>query len=220
MTNRRFDSHSRAQAAETTLDLLDAVENGTPVSQRGLAERLGVALGLTNALLKRCGRKGLLKFREAPGRRFAYYITPKGFAEKTRLTAEYLTGSLHFFSRAREEYAEAVDYCRSRGWANIAFYGTGELSEIALLAMQEAGLKPVAIIDPTRNNDTFFGIPVARTIVEAETASPIDAVIITESRQPQAAYDEACLALGDRPALAPALLRISRQDTPSRRDTA
>jgi DNA-binding MarR family transcriptional regulator len=210
MVDSRFDSQNRVQAAETTLDLLDAVESGAPVSQRGLAEKLGVALGLTNALLKRCGRKGLLKFREAPGRRFAYYVTPKGFAEKSRLTAEYLSSSLHFFARARDEYAEAVDYCVNRGLKNIAFYGAGELSEIALLALNDAGLRPVAVIEPTRNVETFHGVPVARTIDEAQSIAAVDAIIITESRHPQATFDTLHKASNDLPIVTPRLLRVRR----------
>ena len=210
MVDSRFDSQNRVQAAETTLDLLDAVESGAPVSQRGLAEKLGVALGLTNALLKRCGRKGLLKFREAPGRRFAYYITPKGFAEKSRLTAEYLSSSLHFFNRARDEYAEAVDYCSNRGLKNIVLCGSGELSEIALLAMNEAGLRPVAVIDPTRNLKMFHDVPITRSISEARSIANVDAVIITESRQPQAVFDTLHEMSSDLPIVTPRLLRVRR----------
>ena len=65
-----------------TLGLLDAVHQNSSVSQRSLAAELGIALGLTNAYFKRCVRKGLVKVRSAPANRYAYYLTPKGFAEK------------------------------------------------------------------------------------------------------------------------------------------
>src|SRR3546814_4310673 len=59
-----------------------------------------------SALLKRCAAKGLVKIQNAPARRYAYYLTPKGFAEKSRLVAEYLETSLHFFRGARSQYEE------------------------------------------------------------------------------------------------------------------
>ena len=60
------------------------------MTQRHLADRLGVALGLANSYLRRCARKGLIKITQAPDNRYLYYLTPQGFTEKTRLTARYL----------------------------------------------------------------------------------------------------------------------------------
>jgi DNA-binding MarR family transcriptional regulator len=75
------------------LDLLTSVEQDGKRSQRRIAAELGIALGLVNAYLKRCVKKGLVKVHDAPARRYAYYLTPHGFAEKSRLTVQYLTDS-------------------------------------------------------------------------------------------------------------------------------
>ena len=72
------------------LNLLDVVEENSAITQRSLAAELGVALGLTNTYLKRCAKKGFIKVQQVPSNRYAYYLTPHGFAEKSRLTAEYL----------------------------------------------------------------------------------------------------------------------------------
>ncbi len=85
------------ESGEITLGLLTAVEANSQLTQRSAAKELGVALGLVNAYLKRCIRKGLIKVKQAPANRYAYYVTPKGFAEKSRLTVEYLSVSLAFF---------------------------------------------------------------------------------------------------------------------------
>ena len=85
------------------LNLLSALEAGTSESQASLARRIGAAVGLVNALLRRSVRKGYVKMTSAPARRYTYYLTPKGFAEKSRLTAEYLAFSLDFFRRARRD---------------------------------------------------------------------------------------------------------------------
>ena len=94
-----LDTNSR-ENSRITLGLLEAVESGRAHTQRGLAADLGIALGLVNIYLKRCVKKGLVKVSQAPARRFAYYLTPNGFAEKSRLTGEYLSWSLTFFRMA------------------------------------------------------------------------------------------------------------------------
>src|SRR5512147_747867 len=91
---------------ERHLEILTAIEEGTPLTQRALAERLGVALGLANLYLKRLAGKGFIKVREFPtkpyaGKRLRYVLTPKGATEKARLTYEYIGHSLQLFRRTR-----------------------------------------------------------------------------------------------------------------------
>ena len=75
----------------TTLGILNAIDDKNDITQRHLAARLNVALGLTNSYLKRCIHKGLVKVHQAPATRYLYYLTPKGFTEKSRLTSAYLS---------------------------------------------------------------------------------------------------------------------------------
>src|SRR5689334_4018081 len=89
--------------AQITLGMLTAVEGNSGVTQRTLARELGIALGLTNTYIKRCVNKGLIKVTHIPAKRYAYYLTPKGFSEKSRLTAQYLTHSFNFFRIARAQ---------------------------------------------------------------------------------------------------------------------
>ena len=96
-----------SEQARIMLGLLESVGRGEGQTQRRLAAELGIALGLVNAYLKRCVNKGLVKIREAPARRYAYYLTPQGFAEKSRLTVEYLSNSFAFFRRARSKRCTA-----------------------------------------------------------------------------------------------------------------
>ncbi len=79
MRDGRMFSES-ANEAETaiTLAVLNAVHENDKVTQRSLAQEVGVALGLTNAYLKRCVKKGLVKVKQAPANRYLYYLTPKG----------------------------------------------------------------------------------------------------------------------------------------------
>src|ERR1700758_5366307 len=93
------------------LNLLNSVDDGAQ-SQRRIAEDLGIALGLVNAYLKRCVKKGLVKVSEAPARRYAYYLTPQGFAEKSRLTVQYLSNSFSFFRLAKSDCARVLDQAK------------------------------------------------------------------------------------------------------------
>src|SRR5204863_3442431 len=111
---------------------------------------LGIALGLANAYLRRCVRKGLVKIRQVPLNRYAYYLTPKGFAEKSQLTAEYLALSFNFFRQARSDCAVLLKECAALGWQRVVLYGAGELAEIAVLSAAESEIQVILVIDPTR----------------------------------------------------------------------
>ena len=67
---------------QLTLGLLQAIDEREDISQRHLAQEMGVALGLANSYLKRCVKKGWIKISTAPANRYLYYLTPIGFAEK------------------------------------------------------------------------------------------------------------------------------------------
>ncbi|MAO55734.1 MAG: MarR family transcriptional regulator [Rhodospirillaceae bacterium] len=213
MSNDKFPIDPQGRSAERTLDLLSAVSEDETISQRKLAARLGIALGLTNAVLKRCIRKGFLKIRQVPARRYTYYLTPKGFAEKSRLTAEYLSDSLQFYRQARQEYAEIFAYCRTRGWDRVAVVGATDLAEIASLARNGDEVDIVAILDPGRNEPAFFDIPVVQSLEGLSTESRPNAVIIADLDDPQAAYEKLCAFFPPDRVLAPPLMRLYKADT-------
>ncbi|MDN5942376.1 MAG: winged helix-turn-helix transcriptional regulator [Nitrospira sp.] len=61
-------------------------------TQRVLATKLGVALGMTNLYLKRLARKGYIKVTTTPRSRIRYLLTPQGCTEKSRLTYRHKLG--------------------------------------------------------------------------------------------------------------------------------
>ncbi|MGH6953338.1 MAG: winged helix-turn-helix transcriptional regulator, partial [Alphaproteobacteria bacterium] len=117
------DSSASTGETEITLGVLEAVHGNSALTQRSAARELGIALGLANAYLRRCVKKGWVKVRQVPPNRYAYYLTPKGFTEKSRLTAEYLSSSFKFFRRARAECDELFRRCAARGWRRVALCG-------------------------------------------------------------------------------------------------
>src|SRR6202012_4337384 len=111
------------------LGLLSSVETDGARSQRLIAAELGIALGLVNAYLKRCVRKGLVKVQDVPARRYAYYLTPQGFAEKSRLTVQYLSDSFSFFRKAKEDCTHLFREAAARGLARLVLAGKSDLAE-------------------------------------------------------------------------------------------
>ena len=124
----------RTRESNPNLDVLTAVEQGVVVTQAALTKRIGISIGLINALLKRAILMGYVKTRQAPYKRYVYYLTPKGFAKKSRLVAEYLDSSLRFFRSARGQYAELMAAAGKAGMTRLVLVGSGELAEIAVLA--------------------------------------------------------------------------------------
>jgi DNA-binding MarR family transcriptional regulator len=188
------------------LGLLNSVEHDGDRSQRHIAAELGIALGLVNAYLKRFVKKGLVKVRDAPARRYAYYLTPQGFAEKSRLTVEYLSSSFSFFRQAKADCARVFQLAREQNFLNLVLCGKSDLAEIAVLSAVDCGISIVAIVDPSASGMLFVGKQVVsdydRLIV------PFDAVIITDVVNARRAFDEAVRLYGPGRVLAPSLLGL------------
>jgi DNA-binding MarR family transcriptional regulator len=200
---------AEAEKTRIMLGLLESVERGGEQSQRRLASELGVALGLVNAYLKRCITKGLVKVSGAPARRYAYYLTPHGFTEKSRLTVEYLSYSFTLFRRAKTDYAAALDAAHDRGFARIAILGVSDLAEIAALCALDTGIAIVAVVDAQSELGRFAGVPVVRSL--DDIADSIDAVLVTDIKAPRETTADAIKRLGAERVLVPALLGVREQ---------
>ena len=192
---------------EILLGVLTAIEQNANTSQRGISRDLNVALGLANAFLKRGVRKGLIKIKQVPRRRYVYYLTPRGFAEKTRLTGEYFAASFTFFRRARAQMSDLMAECAGRGWSRIVFAGVSEMAEVGTLCAYNHPVTLVAIVDPAHAGGTSCGLPVKATVAEC---GPFDAVIITAFTVPAGTLKEIKASVAPERVLAPRLLRLDR----------
>ncbi len=169
-----------------TLQLLEVVGRQSDLSQRHMAKQMGVALGLANSYLKRCVRKGLVKVREAPANRYLYYLTPKGFSEKSRLTAQYLSISFSFYRKAGESCLRTFEACKRKGWNRVLLCGVSDLAEIAAVRAIEAGIEIIGTYDVEAERARFIGRPVWRAL---EEAAPFDASMVTDLNGAAASYD-------------------------------
>jgi EPS-associated MarR family transcriptional regulator len=95
---------------QTRYRLLKLLELNPEVSQRRLAEELGVSVGKVNFCLRALLDKGLLKvrnFRDSQNKlAYAYYLTPKGAKEKVRATSGFLQRKMAEYQELEREIEE------------------------------------------------------------------------------------------------------------------
>ncbi len=161
------------------LQFLEELEKTPDHSQRELSNKFGIALGVTNAYIKRMVRQGWIKLREMPPRRIGYYLTPKGFAEKTKLTLTFLSYNIHHYARLKAMIGEKFLEMASQGVKRVIFYGVSDEMEVAYVILQGTGMELVAIVD---DNDGVKG----KNILGEKAKDPgeidslgADAVLIT-----------------------------------------
>lgn len=181
-TPERADRRGMAIEDLRDLEVLEAVTQDREISQRGLAARLGIALGLTNLYVKRLVRKGFIKCVNVQSNRLMYLITPRGIAEKARLTYEYMEYSLHVYRQVRSHLRRVLEPLRQSG-KRVAIYGVGEAAELAYISLREAGLEPAAIFDGDGTGQ-FLGTAV-RDIRDRDSAA-FDLLIVATLEPPDA----------------------------------
>jgi len=194
------------EASRIILGLLDAVEQDRAHSQRHLASELGIALGLVNAYLKRCVKKGLVKVRQAPARRYAYYLTPHGFTEKSRLTVEYLSYSFGFFRQAKTDCSELFRRAKASGVASVLLVGQSDLAEIAALCAMEQAINIIGLVQSDAKQARFIGLPVFPGF--DAVAESFDSILITDQNNSRATCEAAVARFGAERVLVPELLRV------------
>ncbi len=196
--------HSELEKSHIMLGLLQALDGERPLSQRSLAAELGIALGLVNAYLKRCINKGLVKVGEAPARRYAYYLTPLVFAEKSRLMLEYLSSSFGFFRQAKADCSNLFQLAKSSGFKRVLLAGRSDLAEVAALCAPEHDIEIVGLVDAASKDQRFMKLPVFASL---GAAPAYEAVLITDLVRTRATWEEVVALVGDNRVLVPELLR-------------
>lgn len=157
--------------------LLNALDRDAGATQRTLATKLGVALGLTNLYLKRLARKGYIKIATIPRNRIQYLLTPPGFAEKSRLTYLYMQYSLSYYRDMRAQLKERLSPLGKLRGQRVVIYGTSELAELAYLSLREMDLTCVGFIDGTPRA-SFLSYPVSA--LDQLGTWEFDTVLITD----------------------------------------
>ena len=189
---------------EIVLRLLEQVESENSVSQNRFAKRLGIAKGLANSYFNRCLQKGWIKLRQVPKQRFLYYLTPKGFAEKARLSAQFLTYSYQFYREARTDVVSLLSEAAKQGHRTLAVLGAGELAEIAAIVSEESGVRVTGFIAPESTRRSIAGRPVVARWSDLEAA---DCALLADLDDTRAVFEAFLTDQPEIPVFIPKQLR-------------
>ena len=139
------------------LELLRELAESEGITQRALAKKLGIALGLTNLYIKRLAKKGYIRIINIKRSRIKYLLTPSGIAEKTQLAYQFMEYSLSYYVGLRESFRQRLlPVSRSDG-RRVLLIGAGEVAEIAALVLWELNLTLEHVVDAERSGTTFLG---------------------------------------------------------------
>ncbi|MFA5316651.1 MAG: winged helix-turn-helix transcriptional regulator [Dehalococcoidales bacterium] len=164
------------------LQLLEEISRDSGASQRKLSEKLGVALGVTNACLKKMAQKGHIKIKGINHKRISYYLTPEGFTEKTRLTYHFLEYTVSYYINLKKNLSGKMENISKQGVKKAVFYGAGDVMEVAFVISHEANIELLGIIDddPQKQGTKKFNYTIGGPDRIKELKP--DAIIITSIR--------------------------------------
>ncbi len=173
------------------LQILQAVASGQRITQRSLARNMGVALGLTNLLIRRLVGKGYVKVAGMGTRHVRYLMTAAGWEALARATRQSLENTVHLYTETREQLRAALaavsERCESdgAGQKKIIFYGAGDIAEIAYVSLQATDLTLVGVVDDRRRGRFFhLDITSPESLLSANGAGPCPPahVVVTSVR--------------------------------------
>ncbi len=159
------------------LRILEEIEKDNSQSQRELSRKLNISLGLVNSFVKRLAQKGYFKITTIPKNRVKYILTPQGFAEKSRLTYEFIQYSFDFYRRAREKLKRLLSTLQNDGVEYVVFYGASNLAEIAYVSLKETSLELAGIVDDFKSGERFLGMTISHP--STLTGLEYDRIIVT-----------------------------------------
>ena len=169
-----------------SLRILDELSKNDSLTQRDLSSSLGIALGLVNSYIKNLIKKGYITVKAIPSKRYAYYLTPKGFTEKTRLTYDLLHDYTRVYREARSNLKKLFHDLEKNGARKIVFAGADEVAEIAYITLHETALELAGVVDDDKAGEMFFSLTIKP--IDDAVAIDHDIVVITSYVKRQIIY--------------------------------
>jgi len=160
-----------------SLQILEEIDNTHSPSQRYLARKLNISLGLANSFIKRLAKKGYVKITTIPRNRFKYILTPQGFAEKSRLTYEFVQYSFSLYKEALKKFEGLLNELEKGKVKKVVFYGASDLSEIALISLKASDIKLIGVVDDSKKGKQFLDFTIRST--EELRNLEFDRIIVT-----------------------------------------
>ncbi len=170
------------------LKILEEIDDDYTQSQRDLSKKLNISLGLVNSFVRRLANKGYFKITTIPKNRVKYILTPKGTAEKARLTYQYIQYSFGFYRKARNNLQKVFEKLRAQSVKRVVFYGVSDLAEIAYISLQETPIKMAAMVDEKNIGKIFLGnVVMSPNMIESLS---FDRILITSINEDDTAMEK------------------------------
>jgi len=141
------------------LKTLLEIKDDPSLSQRSLAHRLNISLGLTNAILQNLIHRGWVKAKKLTGRKILYLITPQGMARATNLIYDRFRETQNYYQYTKELLTSYLTEFYNQGKRKVIINGTNQLAEITYLSLLDSPLKLHSILtdDPPSSKKKFLG---------------------------------------------------------------
>jgi DNA-binding MarR family transcriptional regulator len=128
------------------LDTLLEIKDNPSLSQRSLAHKLNISLGLTNAILQNLIHRGWVKAQKMTGRKILYLITPQGIARATNLVYDRFRETQNYYQYTKELLTSYLTDLYNQGKRRAVIYGTNQLAEITYLSLLDSPIKLHSIL--------------------------------------------------------------------------
>ena len=169
------------------LDTLLEIKDNPSLSQRSLAHKLNISLGLTNAILQNLIHRGWVKAQKMTGRKILYLITPKGMVQATNFIYDRVRETQHYYQYAKDLLTIHFTNLYDKGARRAVVYGTGQLAEITYLSLLDSPLKLHSILTDDSSKKKFLGHEVLNLSEFAqkisETPNPENLIILSTVSQ-------------------------------------
>ncbi len=162
-----------------TLKTLTSIETNPQLTQRLLAEQLGVALGTINNTLQGLTQKNWMVIDPRQGKT-TYELTSAGMAEKLRLLRLQLEETVNVYAELRAQISTRIDTLDQRR-SRLILYGAGRIAQITYVVLANRDLKLVGVVDDERAGQKFFEHDVAQPLDLSGglfRENPFDAIVL------------------------------------------
>ena len=145
--------------------ILDLIEKNKNITQREIADQIGVAVSMVNNYLDVYEQKGYIKRKYLSTKTVEYFVTKKGLERRKVLNIGYLKASQNLYNSAKENIEQFLRQVEKKGFKNILLYGAGEVAELilqVLLEEEKLCIDVLAVIDDDSNKqgNYIMNIPI------------------------------------------------------------
>lgn len=145
---------------DKSIYILQELECNPDISQKSLADKIGISVGLINIFIKRLTKKGFLKIKRINGKSLSYLLTPTGIAEKTKLTKEYFQFSINHYKNAKNMLIQKFTDYQKKDLEPLIIYTTPEWAEICYTISNYINFKIDGFLIIPKIIDKIIDIPV------------------------------------------------------------